>query len=136
MSKTIPPTTRPPKILVVDDSVFVRDILAAMMNEAGFEVTSAGSADETLAAVRADHDVIILDVLMPDRSGFEVRRILKQREDTRHIPVVLLTALASASMGGSRSAEARSLADTYLAKGTPGHVVISTVRSLIRAGCN
>jgi CheY-like chemotaxis protein len=137
------PAQHPPKILVVDDSMVIRARLTYMMEEAGFEVTTASSAAEALATACADHALIILDVMLPDGTGFEVRRLLRQRLDTRHIPVMLLTALASPSADfavplpsvGENTTSAAD-ADAYLAKGTPDDLVLAAVMALMRRTCN
>jgi len=82
-----------PTVLVVDDDAFIRRPLELILRAEGFEALTAVDGDDCLDRVeRADPDLIILDVMMPGRDGFEVCRLLKQ--DPRHcaIPIILLSA--------------------------------------------
>jgi DNA-binding response OmpR family regulator len=82
-----------PKILVVDDDAFIRRPLAFMLREEGFQPVVAADADEcmkSMAEVRPD--LIILDVMMPGRDGFELCKTLKRDEHYAAIPIILLSA--------------------------------------------
>lgn len=81
------------KILVVDDEPHIVMMLEARLRKNGFEVTTAASGAEAMAQVKQDRpDLIVLDVMMPVMSGFEVCRLLKENPATKAIPVILLTA--------------------------------------------
>jgi two-component system, OmpR family, phosphate regulon response regulator PhoB len=83
----------PQRILVVDDEIDLVNLVAFNLRKAGFEVITA--FDGTMALQQVwDHlpDLIILDLMLPDHSGFDICRDIKQRPETRHIPVILLTA--------------------------------------------
>ncbi|TCI09616.1 two-component system response regulator [Dyella soli] len=81
-------------VLVVDDSPGNRMILSELLKPL-YRVTEAGNGEEALARVGADDkpDLILLDVMMPGMTGFDVCRRLKARVDTRDIPVIFLTTL-------------------------------------------
>ncbi len=82
-----------PTILVVDDDAFIRRPLEFILREEGFRPVTAINGDEALArAADSSPDLIILDVMMPGRDGFEICKLLKR--DPRHaeIPIVLLSA--------------------------------------------
>ena len=83
---------RPPRILVVDDEPFITDLLAAALRYEGFEVDVAGTGGEALtaAAARPGHDLVLLDVMLPDIDGTEVCRRL--RAEGSGTPVLFLTA--------------------------------------------
>jgi PleD family two-component response regulator len=82
------------KVLVVDDNVQNVELLEAYLQSAGYSVVKAFDGDEALAAVaKNDPDLILLDVLMPRVSGFEVCRKLKSEAATKGIPIVMVTAL-------------------------------------------
>jgi adenylate cyclase len=86
--------TRPSKILIVDDEPFNVDYLEQELEDLGYETVSASNGREALEKVAADPpDLIMLDVMMPIMDGFEVCRILKGNDDTRLIPIVIMTAL-------------------------------------------
>jgi CheY-like chemotaxis protein len=83
----------PPTALVVDDEARARELVSAFLEPAGFRVLEApgGEAGVALAAERRP-DVILLDLMMPGVSGFEVVERLKAAPTTRDIPIVILTA--------------------------------------------
>ena len=84
----------PPRILVVDDTAANVHILQLRLGAQGYEVLTATDGEKALAMAReARPDLILLDVMMPVMDGFETCRRLKDDPLTRHIPVVLVTAL-------------------------------------------
>lgn len=81
------------KILVCDDEPSILNILDFSLSAEGYRVIQAADGEEAFAlAVAEIPDLVILDVMMPQRNGFEVCRALKQRQETADIPVILLTA--------------------------------------------
>ncbi|HSF32953.1 MAG TPA: response regulator [Candidatus Tectomicrobia bacterium] len=85
---------RPSKILIVDDEPFNVDYLEQELGDLGYATVSASNGQEALDKVAAESpDLIMLDVMMPIMDGFEVCRILKGNDDTRLIPIVIMTAL-------------------------------------------
>jgi DNA-binding response OmpR family regulator len=80
------------RILVVDDERDLCDILLFNLSAAGYQADAACSAEDALQRGIADYDLLLLDVMMPGMSGFELAKRLKEDEDTRHIPVIFLTA--------------------------------------------
>ena len=85
------------KILIVDDDPKLRGFVAKGLETHGIESASASDGGEALAALdRADEppDLILLDVMMPGMDGFEVCRQLKNRLETKAIPVIFITAKA------------------------------------------
>ena len=86
------------KILVVDDEPHVVELVAFNLRREGYSVVSANNGAAALVAVRQEKpDLIILDVMMPIMDGIQVAETLKADEDTRDIPVVMLTAKAQDS---------------------------------------
>lgn len=80
------------KILVVDDSALQTRIIGDALREAGYQVNVANDGQEGLRLATAwQPDAVILDVVMPGLSGYQVCRALRQDETTAHIPVVMLT---------------------------------------------
>lgn len=82
------------KLLIIDDEAFFRDVLRDALQER-YQIVEGDSGEEAFA-LAAEHtpDLIIMDVMMPGKSGIEVCKELKQRPETRRIPVVLFTALS------------------------------------------
>lgn len=85
------------KILVIDDLPENVFILQDRLVQEGYEVVTAYDGNEGIEKAYATlPDLVLLDVMMPDISGFEVCKILTQNEKTKHIPIILVTAKASA----------------------------------------
>jgi two-component system cell cycle response regulator len=118
------------RVLVVDDVPANVKLLEARLSAEYFDVTTAHSGPEALALCeRAECDIVLLDVMMPDMDGFEVCRRLKSNPATHHIPVVMVTALDEPS-DRVRGLEAG--ADDFLTKPVSDVALISRVRSLSR----
>jgi two-component system cell cycle response regulator len=118
------------RVLVVDDVPANVKLLEARLSAEYFDVTTARSGPEALALCeRAECDIVLLDVMMPDMDGFEVCRRLKANPVTHHIPVVMVTALDQPS-DRVRGLEAG--ADDFLTKPVTDVALISRVRSLAR----
>ena len=81
------------KILLADDSDNIRNVLQLNFEWKGYEVLAAADGEEAIRlAERVRPDLIILDVMMPRRNGFQVCRLFKSDAKTSDIPVILLTA--------------------------------------------
>ncbi|MGI8525599.1 MAG: PleD family two-component system response regulator [Pseudolabrys sp.] len=118
------------RVLVVDDVPANVKLLEARLSAEYFDVSTAHSGVEALAMCqRAECDIVLLDVMMPDMDGFEVCRRLKANPATHHIPVVMVTALDQPS-DRVRGLEAG--ADDFLTKPVTDVALISRVRSLAR----
>ena len=79
------------KILIVDDEADIRDILQFNLENAGYNVETAASAEEALEVLSDGHSLILLDVLMHGMSGFQMARLLRE-EKNNQIPIIFLTA--------------------------------------------
>ena len=118
------------RVLVVDDIPANVKLLEARLSAEYFDVVTAMSGAEALAICeRAECDLVLLDVMMPDMDGFEVCRRLKTNTLTHHIPVVMVTALDQPT-DRVRGLEAG--ADDFLTKPIPELALIARVRSLTR----
>ena len=83
------------KVLVVDDELLIRNVLAEHLTGQGCEVIQATSGEEAIElACSMQPHVILLDIGMPGLNGIEACRRLKAEEKTRHIPVVMMTGFA------------------------------------------
>jgi len=80
------------RILVVDDDQDLCEILLYNMKAAGFQAEAAYSGEEAMEKDPSQYDLLILDVMMPGMSGFELAERLKAEEQTSHIPIIFLTA--------------------------------------------
>jgi DNA-binding response OmpR family regulator len=82
------------QILLIEDEPDIQQLIYTILSSNGFEVTKASNGEEGLIlASKINPDLVILDVVMPGLSGFEVCRLLKTKERTKHIPVIISTAL-------------------------------------------
>ena len=87
-------TVHPSRILVVDDNAANRDVLERRLLREGHQVITAANGMAALELTLAhDFDLVLLDLIMPEMSGFEVLRRLKAAEHTGHIPVIVISAL-------------------------------------------
>jgi response regulator RpfG family c-di-GMP phosphodiesterase len=85
-----------PRILCVDDEPITLNLLAVVLEPQGYEVIKASNGKDAIEMIsRQRIDLVLLDVVMPEVSGFEVCRRIKTEERFRHIPVVMITGLGS-----------------------------------------
>jgi CheY-like chemotaxis protein len=83
------------RILVVDDDPRLLHVVSMYLSIEGYEVDTAPNGEEGLQHLEAERpDLVILDVMMPGIDGLEACRRIKSNPETRHIPVVLFTALS------------------------------------------
>lgn len=94
--KTVLPAPQIRRLMLVDDSVSVRRIVAKMMTRAGFEVVTAVDGQDALEQLRRDQDffAVLSDLEMPRMNGYELIESLKAREETRSLPVIVMTTRA------------------------------------------
>jgi CheY-like chemotaxis protein/anti-sigma regulatory factor (Ser/Thr protein kinase) len=93
------PTTKPGRVLIVDDEPFNLEILSEHLNDAGYETTTAMDGEEAWEVLQADRigfDTILLDRMMPRMDGMQVLAKLKQHPEFQHIPVIMQTAVGAA----------------------------------------
>lgn len=81
------------RVLLVDDDLDLRDVVGAMLEAVGLQVTSFGTAEESLDAARAEEpDLIVLDWNLPGMSGLELCRVIRKERSLSHLPILFLTA--------------------------------------------
>ena len=116
------------RILIVDDEADIREILLFNLENAGFEVDTAASAEEALEVLTPSHSLILLDVMMRGMSGFRMAAVLR-KERKNMVPIIFLTAkntendlLTGFSAGG----------DDYISKPFSVYEVIARVKAVLR----
>ena len=119
------------KILIVDDDKDMLDLLVMNLNDRGFtNLGTAGNAVDAMASVRQERpDLILLDVMLPDKSGIELTGKLKNRAETAGIPVILLTGKDSETdmvVGLSVGA------DDYVTKPFSIEVLVARIEAVLR----
>jgi adenylate cyclase len=118
------------KILVVDDTPKNVKLLADILTARGYNVVTAASGAEALSQVEAERpDLVLLDVVMPEMSGYEVCRKLRSNPATQLLPVVMVTAL---DPGEERVKGIEAGADDFLTKPINQAELLARVKSLIR----
>jgi two-component system, chemotaxis family, response regulator PixH len=116
--------------LVVDDSSTERQIISSCLQKEGINVLIATSGEEALEKIKDTRpDVIVLDVVLPGRSGFEICRELKAETSTRSIPVIICSTKGSEmdKFWGMKQG-----ADAYIAKPIDQEEFLRTIKQLIK----
>ena len=122
------------KILLVDDDPDFVEGARMVLEKSDFEVVTASSGKECLERIKEEKpDLIILDIMMPKKSGFEVCKELKSNIEYNGIPVVMLTALKQKLSQTSYSiAEGLELeAEDYLEKPIEPKVLVSRLKKIL-----
>lgn len=115
------------RLLIVDDDANLRHTLGYAFRQEGFEVVTAEDGERALVSFRQSHpDVVILDVMLPGRDGFDVARTLRRESD---IPMIMLTARDSEL---DKVVGLEIGADDYLAKPFSTRELIARVRAMLR----
>jgi len=129
MAKDAPPK-RPSRILIADDNQQNLELLEVYLSDQGFEIALAADGAETLKKVgEFEPDLILLDIMMPKLSGYEVCQQLKQQKPTRDIPILMVTAL---NEQGDIAKAVQAGCDDFLSKPVNRLELQTRVRSLLR----
>ena len=116
------------KILLADDDASMRRLLEVILRKANFEVVSAEDGLQAMKlAFENDFSAIVADAIMPHLTGYDLCRMVKNKDGKKHVPIVILSGLDTNSSEAEKSA-----ADAYLTK-TPQlkDELIETLKSLI-----
>ncbi len=82
------------KVLVVEDDTLLKDMLGQQLTKEGWQVLHATEGEQAIALSASEHpDVILLDLLLPGMSGFDVLSAIKGKDETKNIPVIILSNL-------------------------------------------
>jgi two-component system phosphate regulon response regulator PhoB len=120
------------KVLIVEDEPDILELAAYNLGQAGFEVDTAADGETGLKrATETLPDLIVLDLMLPGIDGFEVCRLLKQTEATRHIPVLMLTARAAEI---DRVVGLELGADDYVVKPFSPRELVLRIKAILRRG--
>lgn len=118
-----------PRVLIVDDSPTETYKFKETLEKHGFEIISADNGADGVAVARQEQpDVVLMDVVMPGLNGFQATRQLSKGEDTKHIPVIIVTTKDQETdkVWGRRQG-----ASDYLTKPVNEAVLIDTINRAI-----
>jgi signal transduction histidine kinase/DNA-binding response OmpR family regulator len=116
-------------VLVVDDDPNLRELVRQQLTERGYDVRQASDGAEAIRMARQQKpDLILLDVMMPGISGFDVAAVLKSDPETANIPIIILSIIHDADRGYGVGV------DTYLTKPAESDVLVAEVKRLLKQG--
>ena len=122
---------KPARVLNVDDNEIGRYTKSRILKQAGFEVIEAANGADALRAVQEERPaLVLLDIQLPDMSGFEIARRIKGEPLTARVPVLHITATGNAEE--SELGSQQSGADIFLAQPVEPQELITVVRTLLR----
>jgi CheY-like chemotaxis protein len=120
------------KVLLVEDNEDNRIVYSTILQHFGFTVTEALNGEEGIARARSEQpDLILMDISIPIIDGWEATQVLKHDPETRHIPIIALTAHALSS---DREKAMQMGCDSYLAKPCEPRAVVAEVQKFIGKG--
>lgn len=121
------------KILVVDDSPTERFFITDLLSRRGYAVVTVDNGADALARIRAERpSLVVMDVVMPGASGFQVTRAMSRDPAMQSIPVILCTSKATPTdvIWGMRQG-----AREYVTKPVDGEVLLAKIAELVHADC-
>jgi len=119
-----------PKLLLVEDNDLNRDMLSRRLTRRGFELVSAADGKQAIEKASSEApDLILMDMGLPIIDGWEATRVIKENSDTRHIPIIALTAHA---MEEDRSRAAAVGCDEFDTKPIDLDRLIDKIESLLK----
>jgi adenylate cyclase len=119
----------PRTLLAVDDIPQNLKVLDAILTPRGYRLITASSGAEALEKVASEHpDLLLLDIVMPGMTGYDVCRTLRESPETRMLPIVMVTASEHAEKVKAIEAGA----DDFIAKPVDGNELLARVKSLLR----
>ena len=125
------------KVLIVDDDPDMVMFLTTLLEDNGYDTLTAGDGEEALASIQASKpDLISLDLLMPAKTGIKLFREIRKNDDTKEIPVVMVTGLGAGEvpkMDFKEWVQKRSLRgpEAYIEKPVNKDVYLEAIRNAI-----
>ncbi len=126
---------RPSRILVAEDSLVNRELIARLLTRWGHDVMTVRCGQEALDAIESEHfDLVLMDVQMPDMDGLEATAVLRDKEKAtgRHMPIIAVTAYA---MPDDRERFLQMGLDGYVAKPIKADCLFESVEQMLASAC-
>jgi two-component system phosphate regulon response regulator PhoB len=118
------------RVLIVDDDLDIQRLVSYNLSQAGFDVITASSGRKALESIQHQPpDLVILDLMLPDIDGMEVCRTLRQRDSSKRLPIIMLTARGDEV---DRVVGFELGADDYVAKPFSPRELVLRVKSIFR----
>lgn len=119
-----------PRILVVDDDKQIVRLVQSYLERAGFQVLTAHDGETALHTIRRERpDLVVLDLMLPDRDGWEITRLVRQDERLAGLPIIMLTARVEDT---DKIVGLEVGADDYITKPFNPQEVVARVRAVLR----
>jgi len=124
----------PKRILIVEDTKNIREIVAHLLRNRGYEVLESADGDDGWAKATSEKvDLIVLDAMLPGRTGFEICADLKKSEAWKGIPVIMLTAITQDTGKDDEYWRKKSLADDFMSKPFQAKELVARIDKLLGA---
>ena len=118
------------RILVVDDDAQIARLVRTYLEKSGFTVLTAANGEDALHLIRSEKpDLVVLDLMLPDRDGWEITRIVRRDEALKDLPIIMLTARVEDT---DRIVGLELGADDYIPKPFNPREVVARVRAVLR----
>jgi DNA-binding response OmpR family regulator len=120
------------RILIVEDTKSIREIVAFMLRSKGYETTESGDGQDAEQKVRAQPpDLIVLDAMLPKKTGFDVCQSLKADDALKGIPILMLTAITRDTGKSDEYWRQKSQADDFMSKPFKATELVERIEKLL-----
>lgn len=121
-------------VLVVDDDPDFMEVTRTVLEKEGFEVISAANGDQGLSRIHSEHpDLVVLDIMMSSvLDGVNVSEALREHEDLRHIPLVVVSSIAQSEHAGQFPTHEHMHVDAWLSKPVQPQDLVKKINTLLQ----
>jgi two-component system alkaline phosphatase synthesis response regulator PhoP len=121
------------RILIVEDTKSIREIVAFMLRSKGYETSESGDGQDAEHQVRSQPpDLIVLDAMLPKKTGFDVCQSLKADEELKKIPILMLTAITRDTGKSDEYWKEKSQADDFMSKPFKATELVERIEKLLK----
>ena len=122
------------KILIVEDTKSIREIVAFMLRSRGYETEESGDGQDAEQKVRSHPpDLIVLDAMLPKKTGFDVCQSLKSDDRLKSIPILMLTAITRDSGKSDEYWREKSQGDDFMSKPFKATELVDRIEKLLKS---